>query len=65
MSKVARFYLCEEALSALLARRGSRSRALITKPMGLRKYGYPPDLKDAAVQKVLQQAEVLSADWAA
>jgi hypothetical protein len=27
--------------------------------------GYPPDLQDAAVQKVLQQAEALSADWAA
>jgi type I restriction enzyme R subunit len=23
----------------------------------LRKYGYPPDLQDAAVQNVLQQAE--------
>ena len=31
----------------------------------LRKYGYPPDLQDAAVQNVLQQAEVLSAEWAA
>ncbi len=28
----------------------------------LRKYGYPPDLPDAAVQKVLQQAEVFSAE---
>lgn len=27
----------------------------------LRKYGYPPDLQDAAVQTVLQQAEALSA----
>jgi type I restriction enzyme R subunit len=27
----------------------------------LRKYGYPPDLQDAAVQNVLQQAEALSA----
>ena len=26
----------------------------------LRKYGYPPDLQDAAVQKVLQQAEALT-----
>ena len=25
----------------------------------LRKYGYPPDLSEAAVQKVLQQAEKL------
>ncbi|MEQ8399244.1 type I restriction endonuclease subunit R [Thalassobaculum sp.] len=31
----------------------------------LRKYGYPPDLQDAAVQNVLQQAEALSAQWAA
>jgi type I restriction enzyme R subunit len=31
----------------------------------LRKYGYPPDLRDAAVQNVLQQAEALSAEWAA
>ena len=29
----------------------------------LRKYGYPPDLQDAAVQTVLQQAEALSAEW--
>lgn len=31
----------------------------------LRKYGYPPDFQDAAVQNVLQQAEALSAEWAA
>ncbi|MEW5704326.1 MAG: type I restriction endonuclease subunit R [Pseudomonadota bacterium] len=31
----------------------------------LRKYGYPPDLQDAAVQNVLQQAEALSSEWAA
>ncbi len=31
----------------------------------LRKYGYPPDLQDAAVQNVLQQAEALAAEWAA
>jgi type I restriction enzyme R subunit len=33
--------------------------------MLLRKYGEPPDLQDAAVQNVLQQAEALSVDWAA
>jgi type I restriction enzyme R subunit len=33
--------------------------------MLLRKYGDPPDLQDAAVQNVLQQAEALSVDWAA
>lgn len=31
----------------------------------LRKFGYPPDLQDAAVQTVLEQAEVLSTRWAA
>jgi type I restriction enzyme R subunit len=31
----------------------------------LRKYGYPPDMQDAAVQKVLQQVDALSADWSA
>jgi type I restriction enzyme R subunit len=30
----------------------------------LRKYGFPPDLQDAAVQNVLQQAEALSAEIA-
>jgi len=29
----------------------------------LRKYGYPPDLQDAAVQTVLQQAEVWTGQW--
>jgi type I restriction enzyme R subunit len=31
----------------------------------LRKYRYPPDLQDAAVLNVLQQAEALSSQWAA
>ena len=31
----------------------------------LRKYGYPPDKQEKATQTVLEQAEVLSADWAA
>ena len=30
----------------------------------LRKYGYLPDLQEAAVQTVMQQAEVLSEAWA-
>lgn len=30
----------------------------------LRKYGYPPDFQDAAVQNVLLQAEALSGEWA-
>ena len=30
----------------------------------LRKYGYPPDKQEKATQTVLEQAEVLCADWA-
>ena len=41
----------------------ARMRTLVKRI--LRKYGYPPDLQDAAVQTVLRQAEVLSAKWAA
>ncbi len=31
----------------------------------LRKYGYPPDKREKATQTVLEQAEALSALWAA
>jgi type I restriction enzyme R subunit len=31
----------------------------------LRKYGYPPDKQERATQTVLQQAELLSGEWAA
>ena len=30
----------------------------------LRKYGYPPDKQEKATQTVLEQAELLSKDWA-
>jgi type I restriction enzyme R subunit len=43
----------------------SRARIRVLVKRILRKYGYPPDLQDSAVQKVLQQAEALSAAWAA
>ena len=46
-------------------RDSARARMRILVKRILRKYGYPPDLQDAAVQTVLQQAEVLSARWAA
>jgi type I restriction enzyme R subunit len=44
-------------------RESARARMRILVKRILRKYGYPPDLQDAAVQTVLQQAEVLSASW--
>jgi type I restriction enzyme R subunit len=43
----------------------TRARIRVHVKRLLRKYGYPPDLQDVAVQNVLQQAEALSADWAA
>ncbi|AXQ08577.1 type I restriction endonuclease subunit R [Xanthomonas oryzae] len=48
------------------ARRDSaRARMRVLVKRILRKYGYPPDLQDAAVRTVLQQAEALSAGWSA
>jgi type I restriction enzyme R subunit len=46
-------------------RETARARMRVLVKRLLRKYGYPPDLQDAAVQNVLQQAEALSAEWAA
>jgi type I restriction enzyme R subunit len=46
----------KESVKALL-------RVLVRR--ALRKYGYPPDLQDAAVQTVLQQPELLALDLAA
>ena len=46
-------------------REPARARIRVLVKRILRKYGYPPDLQDAAVQNVLQQAEALSAAWAA
>ena len=44
-------------------RESARARMRVLVKRILRKYGYPPDLQDAAVQTVLQQAEALSANW--
>ncbi|MEH0833614.1 type I restriction endonuclease subunit R [Pectobacterium cacticida] len=44
-------------------RDSARARMRVLVKRILRKYGYPPDLQDAAVQTVLQQAEALSAMW--
>ena len=44
-------------------REATRARMRVLVKRLLRKYGYPPDLQDAAVQNVLQQAEALSAAW--
>ena len=46
-------------------RESTRAQMRILVKRILRKFGYPPDLQDAAVQTVLQQAEVLATRWAA
>jgi type I restriction enzyme R subunit len=46
-------------------RESARARMRVLVKRILRKYGYPPDLQDAAVQTVLQQVEALSALWQA
>ena len=45
-------------------RESARARMRVLVKRILRHHGYPPDLQDAAVQTVLQQAEALSAQWA-
>ncbi len=44
-------------------REPARARLRVLVKRILKKYGYPPDLQDAAVQTVLQQAEVWSVNW--
>ena len=45
-------------------RETARSRIRVIVKRILRKFGYPPDLQDAAVRLVLEQAETLSDEWA-
>jgi len=53
-----------ENVSVDWARRDSaRARIRVLVKRILRKYGYPPDLQDAAVRTVLEQAEALSSLW--
>ncbi len=44
-------------------RESARARLRVLVKRILRKWGYPPDLRDGAVQTVLQQAEALSSEW--
>lgn len=45
-------------------RESARSKIRVIVKRILRKFGYPPDLQDAAVRLVLEQAETLSDEWA-
>lgn len=46
-------------------RDSARARMRVLVKRILRKYGYPPDMQDTAVQTILQQAEALSSGWSA
>ena len=45
-------------------RENVRARIRVMVKRILRKYGYPPDKQEKATQTVLEQAEVLCAEWA-
>ena len=45
-------------------REGARAKIRVMVRRILNKYGYPPDLQEEAVKTVLQQAELLCAEWA-
>ena len=45
-------------------RENVRARIRVMVKRILRKYGYPPDKQERATQTVLEQAEVLCAEWA-
>lgn len=49
----------------LTLRESARARIRVIVRRILKKFGYPPDLQDAAVKLVLEQAETLSDEWAA
>lgn len=42
-----------------------RARLRVMVRRVLRKHGYPPDKQEKATQTVIEQAELLSAEWAA
>ena len=46
-------------------RESARAKIRVMVRRILRKHGYPPDLQPEATKLVLEQAEVLCADWAA
>ncbi len=45
-------------------RESARAKIRVMVKRILNKYGYPPDFQEDAVKLVLQQAELLSAEWA-
>ena len=68
----ARFTFLDELIQAVrknvsidwTLRKSARARIRVIVKRLLRKYGYPPDLQEAATRTVLEQAELLAAEWA-
>ena len=44
-------------------KQNARAKICVLVKRILRRYGYPPDLQEAATETVLEQAELLAADW--
>jgi type I restriction enzyme R subunit len=44
-------------------RESARAKIKVMVKRILTKYGYPPDLQEEAVRRVLAQAELLCAEW--
>lgn len=44
-------------------KQGAKAKIRVLVKRILRRYGYPPDLQDAATELVLEQAEALAAQW--
>ncbi len=44
---------------------GAQAKIRVMVKRILNRFGYPPDLQEAAVKEVLAQAALLCADWAA
>jgi type I restriction enzyme R subunit len=47
-----------------MVRENVRAKLRVMVKRVLRKHGYPPDKQEKATQTVLEQAEVLSEEWA-
>jgi type I restriction enzyme, R subunit len=57
--------LCKSVTTDWAVRESARGKIRVMVRRILRKHGYPPDLQEEATRTVLEQAELLSADWAA
>jgi type I restriction enzyme R subunit len=57
--------VCKSVTIDWTVRESARAKIRVMVRRILRKHGYPPDLQEEATRTVLEQAELLCADWAA